>query len=75
MRSLWFFAAYFQAFSDVAHAHWGHVGEVAGHGHLIAAGAVLVAGALAGLVGKLKDDEALQTDAEPESGELEGEPT
>ena len=30
-----------------AHAHWGHVGELAGHGHLIAIGAAAAAAAIA----------------------------
>lgn len=41
--------------STVAYAHWGHVGEVAGHGHLLGLGAVVAAGVLAGILGLLAD--------------------
>jgi len=40
------------AFSTPAFAHIGHVGEVAGHTHIIAIGATIAAAALAGLVAK-----------------------
>lgn len=40
------------AFATPVLAHFGHVGEVAGHGHLIAIGAAIAAAALAGLVAR-----------------------
>ncbi|MEM9331711.1 MAG: DUF6732 family protein [Pseudomonadota bacterium] len=42
---------------SAAHAHWGHLGDIAGHSHWIGVGAVVVAGALAGVIGLLKDKE------------------
>lgn len=55
-----------------AFAHLGHVGEVAGHAHWVGLGAIVVAGALAAAIGKLKDktkDDADTPDAEEETGE------
>lgn len=43
--------------STPAFAHMGHVGELAGHAHWVGLGAVLVAGALAAAIGKLKDSD------------------
>jgi hypothetical protein len=56
-------------FSSVpAHAHWGHVGELAGHGHLLRIGALAAAAALAAALAKpkAKDDEESETEAEAE---------
>ncbi len=39
-----------------AFAHWGHVGELAGHAHWIAAGAIAVAAALAAALNGIKDE-------------------
>lgn len=52
-----------------AFAHWGHLGEVAGHGHWIglAAGAAAAAAAAWGLRGR-KDDVS-EEEAEPEDDE------
>ncbi len=53
-----------------AHAHLGHVGELAGHAHWVGLGATVVAGALAIAIGKLTEknsDEVL--DEETELGE------
>lgn len=52
--------------AGMAHAHPGHVIEVAGHGHWIAAGALAAAAALAALLAakgrKAKDNEAATDD-------------
>ena len=53
----------FAVIATPALAHVGHLGEVAGHGHWIAAGALGAAGLAAWLAGKGKKAEA---DAEPE---------
>lgn len=74
MRFATIFCVCLFASIDFAHAHWGHVGEVAGHGHWIAVGGLVVAGILAGLLGKKHYDEAKSDDAEQESGDTEGEP-
>ena len=41
-----------------AYAHIGHIGELAGHGHLIGLGGLVAAAALAALVAKLSADKA-----------------
>ena len=55
----------FLAGSGQAHAHLGHVGEVAGHSHWVAVGAAVTAAAIAAWLGKRKldaeDAEAEQT--------------
>jgi hypothetical protein len=56
-----------------AHAHLGHLGEVAGHSHVIALGAGLVAAALAAWIGKEKLKAEAEKDNEDEQGEPEGE--
>ena len=38
------------AFTTPGSAHWGHVGELAGHGHWIGVGALILAGGLAGII-------------------------
>ena len=57
-----------------AHAHMGHLGEIAGHSHWIGLGAVVIAGAIAVVVGKLKDkdDSAEEIDMDEEVEVLEG---
>ncbi len=52
-----------------AHAHLGHLGEVAGHGHWIGLGALAGAAILAGLLGKGKKPEAEPEDDAPETEE------
>lgn len=44
--------------STPAFAHLGHVGELAGHAHWVGLGAVIVAGALAAAIGKVKNANA-----------------
>ena len=61
--------------SGTAHAHSGHVGELAGHAHWVGLAAVLGAAALAALVAKAgrkkqADDEG--TDAEEADDQAEG---
>ncbi|MEL6735030.1 MAG: DUF6732 family protein [Pseudomonadota bacterium] len=69
------------ALAQPAYAHWGHVGEVAGHGHWIAIGAGIGAAALAAWLArgrKSKDDAQDSADLENEDAQgvedgLEGE--
>lgn len=56
-----------------AHAHLGHLGEVAGHSHVIAVGAGLVAAALAAWIGKEKMKAEADQEGEEDQGEPEGE--
>jgi hypothetical protein len=60
-------------YPGIALAHIGHIGELAGHGHWIALGALgLAAGVAAIAKGKRKDPEA-EADAD-ESDEADAEP-
>ena len=43
-------------------AHWGHLGEIAGHSHWIGLGAI----ALAGLLAAAKGNETEEEESEPE---------
>ena len=55
------------ALPETASAHWGHLGELAGHGHWVAVGAGFSAAVLAALLGKKKlKEESDETDAEGE---------
>ncbi|MEP4309651.1 MAG: DUF6732 family protein, partial [Lentilitoribacter sp.] len=45
-------------------AHIGHVAEVAGHGHLVAVGAMVAAVVLGGLIAKAPKREDLDAEAE-----------
>jgi len=48
---------------SLAMAHWGHLGEVAGHGHLVAAGLAGVIGlAIAGLAATKSSDAGSDSD-------------
>ena len=56
-----------------AFAHWGHVGELAGHGHLVGLGALAAAAALAAAMAaaaraksKREDEDQDAEEAEPE---------
>lgn len=55
MRNILFIVCTF-VLASPAFAHIGHVGELAGHGHIIAIGATIAASALAGLVAKRAKD-------------------
>ena len=44
-------------FTGHAHAHFGHLGELAGHVHWLGVGAVVVAGTLAAILAASKDSE------------------
>lgn len=59
---------------SVAMAHWGHLGEVAGHGHLVAAGLAGVIGlAIAGLAAtKTKETRTDSEETEVEEAETTG---
>ena len=62
------------ALSSSALAHWGHVGELAGHGHWIALGAAAAAAALAVWLHNQENEEegeTGETDADEET--VEGE--
>lgn len=50
---------------NFAHAHWGHLGDVAGHGHWIGAAAIGLAIALGakGILSSAKDKGKSETDA------------
>ncbi|MGB0797916.1 MAG: DUF6732 family protein [Planktomarina sp.] len=48
-----------------AHAHFGHVGELAGHDHVVI-GAALGAAVLAGLIGALKGKTDEDDEQEPQ---------
>ena len=52
-----------------AQAHWGHLGELAGHGHWAGLAAVLAGGAIAAWL--IKDHK--QTDNETENADTEAE--
>lgn len=68
LRTLIIFSGAF--LTSPAYAHLGHVGELAGHAHWVGIGAVVVAGALAGVIGKLTennaDQDGLEQDVEEE---------
>lgn len=56
-------------------AHWGHVGELAGHGHWVVVGTGIIAAVLAALLGKKSDDE-IASENDPDDikdGEIEAE--
>lgn len=58
------------AVPGVAHAHAGHVAEVAGHAHWIALGAVAAAAVAAALAGaKAREDAAEADEGEAADGE------
>lgn len=55
-----------------AQAHWGHLGELAGHGHWAGLAAALAGGVIAAWLikdRKQTDDETENADAEPETAE------
>ncbi len=66
MKSM-FSILFFAALAMPAHAHWGHVGELAGHGHVIAVGALIGAAALAAALLRPQPDEDRDEDAESET--------
>lgn len=58
--------------STPAHAHWGHVGELAGHGHVIGIGLLAGAAALAAALRKPRnDDEIDETDIQTDDDTAE----
>lgn len=58
-----------------AQAHWGHLGELAGHGHWIAAGlAAAAAAAVAGLaIPRPREESEAADETVPEEAETNGE--
>ena len=56
-----------------AHAHWGHVGELAGHGHWIALGAAAAAAALAAWLHTREDEQDEEAADEVDEELAEGE--
>ena len=63
------------AFSvGMAHAHWGHLGDIAGHAHWLGLGAAGIAGAIAVAAGLLSKKPCEGTEEETdEVSEEEGE--
>jgi len=55
--------------ADSAWAHFGHIADVAGHGHWVGAAAIGLA-ILVGIAGKLKGGQKAETEAEPETEEV-----
>lgn len=63
VQYLWFSGVVFAAMGvSNAHAHLGHVGELAGHSHWIGIGAIVVAGAIAVAAAKIKKENSQDTD-------------
>ncbi len=56
-----------------AHAHWGHVGELAGHGHIVGIAALAGAAALAAALAAARGKRAEENEEEAEDIEAEGE--
>ena len=57
-----------------AQAHWGHLGELAGHGHWIAAAAAAAAAAVAGLaIARPREESEAADETAPEEAETNGE--
>lgn len=54
---------------SAAFAHVGHVGELAGHGHLIGLTGLAAAAAMAALLAKLSKDKIMQDDQAEENGD------
>ncbi len=54
---------------STAFAHVGHVGELAGHGHLIGLAGLAAAAAMAALLAKLSKDKIAKDDQAEESGD------
>jgi len=54
-----------------AFAHIGHVAEVAGHGHLVAVGAMVAAAVLGGLIVKApkKEDADIEVENDPDGAD------
>ena len=52
-------------------AHIGHVAEVAGHGHLVAVGAVVAAAVIGGLIAKAPKNQEIdaETENDPDGAE------
>ncbi|MEP3265335.1 MAG: DUF6732 family protein [Hyphomicrobiales bacterium] len=74
MRTTLFIVCTF-VLASPAFAHIGHVGEVAGHGHIIVIGATIAAGLLAGLIAKgAKESTKIEPEAEKAQADAELEP-
>lgn len=56
-----------------AYAHWGHVGELAGHGHVVGIAALAGAAALAAALAAARGKRAEKNDEESEEMDAEGE--
>jgi len=71
MKSFFFMALALMTASSHAHGHFGHVGELAGHGHLIEIGILIAGVVLAAAIASRKSDktdEETQDDAQKETG-------
>lgn len=73
LKLLAFSLSTFVWFPKLAHAHWGHVGEVAGHGHIIGIGALAAAAALAAALAAARGKRAEQSEGDDEETSAEGE--
>ncbi len=68
-RSLKLLAFVIGVLPSLAYAHWGHVGELGGHGHAIAIGVAAAAAAAAALAALLRPD---SEEPEDEVSDVEG---
>lgn len=57
-----------------AHAHIGHVGDLAGHAHWVGVAALVGAAALAALVAKAKKDAKAEVESDDGAAETEDHP-
>lgn len=69
MRIILIVSFFLSSGATPAMAHWGHLGEVAGHGHWIAVGAIGAAALLAAALAKPKIEDEEDEEGEPEAGE------
>ena len=74
MRTILFIVCTF-VLASPAFAHLGHVGELAGHGHIIAIGATIAVAVLAGLIAKgAKESAKIEPEAEKTQADEDLEP-
>ena len=73
MRRLFFAILFIFCGARLAHAHAGHLGELAGHAHWLGLGAVVVSGTLLALLAKAKSKAESDDDTESEPEDIEGE--
>lgn len=72
MRIFFYFLFVFAVTVEPARAHFGHLGELAGHGHWVAAGVLVAGGLAAAWLAGLKDrDEEEDVAEETPADEVE----